>query len=126
MKKSDNFNEKWGEEVSSNGWVALPTLLVFSQKILNINATEMNVLINLLMHWWDKEKHPYPSQSAIANRMGVSVRTVQRTIDSLIKKKIIEKQRSSVFNPVFKGRNIYNLTPLVTHLKNIQAGKKME
>jgi DNA-binding transcriptional regulator YhcF (GntR family) len=56
--------------------------------------------------------------------MGVSVRTVQRTLADLVKKGIIEKQRSSVSNPVFKGRNVYNLRPLVSQLKTIDINFK--
>lgn len=120
MKKSDNFDLKWGDQISNKGWVAIPTSLFFNQKRLNINSLEMNVLTNLIMHWWDKEKPPYPSQAAIANRIGVSVRTIQRALDELAKKGIIEKQSSSVFNPVFKGRNVYNLEPLVLLLSDIE------
>lgn len=126
MKKSDNFDEKWGEETAKHGWVAVPTTLFFAQQTLGINALELNVLLNLIMHWWNKEKSPYPSQAAIARRMGVSVRTVQRTLDDLVEKQLIEKQRSSIHNPVFKGRNVYNLKPLVHHLKMISIDLKLD
>lgn len=55
MKKSDNFDEKWGEETAKHGWVAVPTTLFFAQQALGINALELNVLLNLIMHWWNKE-----------------------------------------------------------------------
>ncbi|MCQ1100364.1 MULTISPECIES: helix-turn-helix domain-containing protein [Acinetobacter] len=126
MKKSDSFDEKWGEETAKHGWVGVPTTLFFAQQALGINALELNVLLNLIMHWWNKEKSPYPSQAAIARRMGVSVRTVQRTLDDLVEKQLIEKQRSSIHNPVFKGRNVYNLSPLVHHLKMISIDLKLD
>ena len=126
MKKSDNFDEKWGEETAKHGWVAVPTTLFFAQQALGINALELNVLLNLIMHWWNKEKSPYPSQAAIARRMGVSVRTVQRTLDDLVEKQLIEKHRSSIHNPVFKGRNLYDLTPLVHLLNNFSQELKLK
>ncbi|BFM89422.1 hypothetical protein JUNP586_3885 (plasmid) [Acinetobacter baumannii] len=49
----------------------------------------------------------------------MSVRTIQRTLDDLVAKGLIEKHRSSIHNPVFKGRNIYRLDPLVKVLRNI-------
>lgn len=121
MKELNNFREKWGEKTSDYGWVAIPSILFFYQKELDINPTEMNVLTNLLLHWWESDKKPYPAQSSIARRMGVSTRTVQRALDSLDEKKIITKNRTSIHSPVYKGRNIYDLAPLVKILNSISS-----
>lgn len=121
MKELNNFREKWGDKTSDYGWVAIPSILFFYQKELDINPTEMNVLTNLLLHWWESDKKPYPSQSSIARRMGVSTRTVQRALDSLDEKKIIAKTRTSIHSPVYKGRNIYDLAPLVKILNSISS-----
>ncbi|WP_252508535.1 helix-turn-helix domain-containing protein, partial [Acinetobacter baumannii] len=118
-QKSDNFDKKWGIETAKHGWIGVPTLLLFAQDELQITPLELNVLLNLIMHWWNKDKHPYPAQASIARRMGMSVRTIQRTLDDLVAKGLIEKHRSSIHNPVFKGRNIYRLDPLVKVLRNI-------
>ncbi|MDC5277832.1 helix-turn-helix domain-containing protein [Acinetobacter kookii] len=124
--KSDNFDVKWGVETAKHGWVAVPTSLFFAQEKLGLSPLEFNVLLNLIMHWWDKKKLPYPAQAAMSHRIGVSVRTIQRTLDSLVDKKIIEKKPSSIHNPVFKGRNLYDLTPLVHLLSNFSQELKLK
>ncbi|WP_143500403.1 helix-turn-helix domain-containing protein, partial [Pseudomonas sp. Irchel s3f7] len=65
----------------------------------------------------------YPSQDAIANRMGVSKRTVQRAIDRLESLKLIEVKptpRGGKYN----GRNIYNLKPLSAILEQAAPNLK--
>ncbi|WP_257223467.1 hypothetical protein [Acinetobacter sp. YH16052] len=54
MKKY-SFIDKWGETTSQLGFVSVPTALLFAQADLEINALEMNILLNLLMHWWNKD-----------------------------------------------------------------------
>lgn len=46
--------EKWGEEACCLGWVSVPTVLMFAQSDLKLSSSELNVLLNLLMHWWGK------------------------------------------------------------------------
>jgi DNA-binding MarR family transcriptional regulator len=92
-----------GKVTSQLGFVSVPTALLFAQSDLRINALEMNVLMNLLMHWWDKDQYPYPSQKAIAFRVGVSSRTVQRVLKELEDKELIKRELSSRTHKVFKG-----------------------
>lgn len=126
MKKSDNFDIKWGESLSLDGWVAVPVALIRYQKNLKISSMEMNVLLNLLMHWWDKDKPPFPSQIAMAERIGVSTRTIQRNLNTLCQKKLITKTPLFSSKNSFKNRNIYNLMPLVIKLNEIHNMKKEE
>ena len=116
MQKS-TFKQKWGPETSSVGFTPFPSTLLFAQAELGLTPIEMNIILNLLVHWWEKDKYPYPSQKAIAYRMGVSSRTVQRTLLYLEEKKLIIRQRTSRENKVYRGRNIYNLEPLIETLK---------
>lgn len=116
MQKS-TFKQKWGPETSSVGFTPFPSTLLFAQAELGLTPIEMNIVLNLLVHWWEKDKYPYPSQKAIAYRMGVSSRTVQRTLLDLEEKKLIIRQRTSRENKVYRGRNIYNLEPLIETLK---------
>jgi len=124
MKKSDNFDIKWGDHLSKDGWVAVPVALIRYQKILKISSMEMNVLLNLLMHWWDKDKPPFPSQIAMAERIGVSTRTIQRNLNTLCQKELITKTSLFLPNGVLKNRNTYNLTPLVIKLNEIHDMKE--
>ncbi|NHP55778.1 helix-turn-helix domain-containing protein, partial [Acinetobacter baumannii] len=52
-QKSDNFDKKWGIETAKHGWIGVPTLLLFAQDELQITPLELNVLLNLIMHWWN-------------------------------------------------------------------------
>lgn len=122
MEKISDKNsivDKWGKRSCSLGWVAIPTLLLFSQKELGITSSEMNVLLNLVAHWWDKSKKPFPSQGAIAYRTGLSIKTVQRSLGSLEKKGLIIKIPTPRSNLITQGRNMYDLTPLVIKLEEV-------
>ena len=43
----------------------------------------LNIIINLLSYWWYSDRSPYPSQETLANRIGVSKRSIQREIKKL-------------------------------------------
>lgn len=86
------IRKKWGSAVDGGGltgFLALPEVLIRSQKRLQLTSTEMMVLINILMHWWYADVKPFPGNYAIAKRMGVSRRTVQRAIKSMESKGLI-------------------------------------
>lgn len=81
---------KWGE-AARGGFQLLPDVLLKSQAVLGLSAAEMVVLINLTMHWWYPDQHPYPRSTTIAQRMGVDVRTVQRALARLAELDLIER-----------------------------------
>ena len=84
---------KWGSIVTGglNGYQLVPNVLVRHQKHLNINCTDMVVLLNILMHWWetDRESMPHPRPAQIARRIGATTRTVQRSIQNLTSKGLL-------------------------------------
>ena len=111
-----NLEEKWTESALEMGWTAIPTSLFFMQTQLGLTPTEFNVLLNIVIHWWGKDDKIYPSQEGIASRIGISKRTVQRTIDQLVEKNCLyvtpTKRRGK-----YKGRNLYSLSPLIQNLE---------
>jgi predicted transcriptional regulator len=119
IREKSSVIDKWGNRSCSLGWVAIPTLLLFSQKELKITSSEFNVLLNLIVHWWEKSESPFPSQGAIAYRTGLSLKTVQRSLASLEKKKLIIKTATPRSNMVTKGRTMYDLSPLVAELDRV-------
>lgn len=119
--KSSPIADKWGVRASSLGWVAIPTLLLFSQRELKITSAEMNVLLNLIVHWWDKSEIPFPSQAAIVYRTGLSLKTVQRALTSLERKNLIIKTATSRSDPITRGRTMYDLSPLVDELDKVSV-----
>ncbi|EOV8466253.1 helix-turn-helix domain-containing protein, partial [Escherichia coli] len=111
--KTSSLNEKWGDEALLMGWTAIPSSLLMLQKTLGIDSVALNVLMNLTASWWETAKNPYPSQQMIADRMGTSKRTVQRAIRELENLRVLEVKRTEITHPIFKGRNVYDLSPLV-------------
>jgi predicted transcriptional regulator len=116
-KKADAIAQKWGEPSLGMGWTAIPTTLIFLQDQLGITPLGMNILLNLVAHWWDASENPYPAQESLASRIGVSKRSIQREISSLIERGLLSKKQSSAHHPKYRGRNSYDLTPLVKRLE---------
>jgi DNA-binding MarR family transcriptional regulator len=94
------------------GFQALPDVLLINQSDLEISSEELNVLLNVMAHWHEPERMPFPRPATIARRMGVSERTVQRLLRQLRKRGFVEK---------VKGQNkygtpAYDLRPLLDKL----------
>ena len=104
--------EKWGEAARA-GFQAVPDLLLKNQKTLGINAVELVVLLNVLMHWWYRDQKPFPRPTTIAKRMGANVRTVQRAISALEAAGLIERTEGP------NGENVLDPDPLVRRLSGI-------
>lgn len=77
-----NVYSKWGD-VALGGFQAVPDLLLRRQHELHLTSTDLVVLLNVLMHWWYADCPPFPRPTAIANRMGLNVRSVQRSVKDL-------------------------------------------
>lgn len=83
--------EKWGETARA-GFQVVPDILLRKMHLLEINPTELTVLLNVLMHWWFSDRKPFPRTTTIARRMGSKLRTVQSALASLEAKKLIERE----------------------------------
>ena len=114
---------KWGETIVSpeggiNGFQALPDALVRNQAFLCLTATEMVVLINITMHWWKCDSWPYPAPQKIGERMGLTSRSVERSIVSMEKKGILSRIRDG-------DKTRFDLSPLKdaleTRIDNIDS-----
>ena len=86
------LQEKWGIALDG-GFLLIPVLLLKRQKELLLDNTELVVLLNLLAAWWEKTKRPYPRATTIASRIGVTARTVQRSLVKLEEKGLILRVR---------------------------------
>jgi len=98
-------------EAAKAGWAPLPDVLLFNQKKLGINSRELNVLLNMMAHYYTPGTMPFVRANVIAKRMGTNIRSVQRTISSLRKKKFITKTMGP------KRQVIHDLTPLIEKLQ---------
>lgn len=117
----NSLNDKWGKHTMDVGFTVIPSVLLRSQARLKIKCNELAVLVHLIEHWWKPGSMPWPSKKTIAERLGISDKTVQRAMVKLEREKLI--LRKSRFLKTSKGRtsNEYDLSPLVTRLKEIAA-----
>ncbi|QEL12262.1 helix-turn-helix domain-containing protein [Kushneria phosphatilytica] len=106
---------KWGKDIVAAGWTAVPNILLQRQQTLGLTPTDLNILLQLLMYWWQDGKHPYPSKKKIAESIGVSTSTVQRRIRVMEAIGFLERR----YRRQEADRNLtneYDLTPLVEYL----------
>ncbi|MEQ5821841.1 helix-turn-helix domain-containing protein [Halomonas sp. SCS19] len=113
-----SLRAKWGTTVIEEGWTPVPVRLLNGQHKLGIKPSEMTVLLHLLKHWFNADdEYVFPRQARIAGASGMSVRTVQRSIDSLEHKGLISKEKKQSEGSIYQ-HNHYSLAPLV---KKVQA-----
>lgn len=73
---------KWGDALKA-GFQILPDALIRGQHLLGLNAFDIVVIANLNQAWWFNERRPYLQPHTIAKRMGVSERSVQRSLSRM-------------------------------------------
>jgi hypothetical protein len=119
---------KWGEAVTKFGFQIVPDALLKYQAVLgrdengantSVSSPELVVLLNVLMHWWTKETVPFPSAQAIAERIGIDRRSVDRAVEGLVRKEILKKIREGSIV-------MYDPSPLVERLQQLTQGAKAE
>ena len=110
------LHEKWGEIIKGygGGFTAVPNLILKKQSELGLKPNELNVLINLIRFWWSTEKLPFPDLGIMAIEMGVSERTLYRSISSLEEKGFIKRIQ------IEGQRTKYDLAGLIEKLKVIK------
>jgi hypothetical protein len=82
---------KWSKTLWTTGWAALPVIILKYQRQLNLDATDINIILHLVRHWWTAERLPYPSKAEIAGCMGIDKSTVQRHVRKLEKAGLIQR-----------------------------------
>jgi DNA-binding transcriptional ArsR family regulator len=110
---------KWRSSLDA-GWTVIPSALLRGFPRLHIGANELAVLVCLIDYWWAPDNPPWPSKKALAERLGVSQKTIQRTLARLQEEGLI---RSEARHSPSGGQtsNRYDLSPLVTKLEEIAA-----
>jgi predicted transcriptional regulator len=83
---------KWGEAIKA-GFQVLPDALIRGQHLLELSATDVVVIANLNQAWWFADSRPYLQPHTIAKRMGVSERSVQRSLNRLRRKGYLRQVR---------------------------------
>jgi Helix-turn-helix domain len=111
--------DKWTAQVMKLGFTPLPSLLLRAQARLGLKPEQLNTLLQIVEHWWEADKLPFPSKETLARRMGKSPRQVQRYLTQLEKGGFIARIER------FNGRkaqvsNGYDLAGLVAKLVAIE------
>ena len=83
---------KWGDAIKA-GYQVLPDALLRGQRLLKLTATDIVVIANLNQAWWYSDRLPYLQPHTIAKRMGVSERSVQRSLRRLRGKRLLRQVR---------------------------------
>src|ERR1051325_6644052 len=118
MKETDAF-AKWGR-VMGGGFQVVPNQLLRFQRTLGLSSLQVVILLNLCMHWWKKEDLPFITAYHIAQRTGMSRRTVERELRKLRAIGYIKKtklQGSKDING--EARTAYDLSGLVLALESV-------
>lgn len=114
----ESLRGRWGTTVIEEGWTAVPVRLLERQSQLGIKASELTVLLHLMKHWYSvDDAYVFPRQARIAKASGLGIRTVQRAIDSLEKKGLIEKTLKKEGRSLYP-HNYYSLLPLVKKINS--------
>lgn len=122
------MEERWGKNVIKAGYTVVPSIILRAQARLHINAVELAVLLHLLDHWWDNAEMPFPSKKRVADRLGVSAKTVQRAIAALETEGLVRRVKRSNGNGG-QASNLYDLSPLIDRIgpiadEDLEAKKK--
>lgn len=111
--------DKWGANVMEQGFCMIPSLLLRAQRRLHLNPSQLAVLLQIIDHWWEAGRKPYPSKKELSSRLGISERQVQRYITDLEDEGLLRRQERYGEHG---GRqtNIYDLQGLVDKLTEIE------
>ena len=119
QKAERESEKKWGRAVMDLGYSMVPSLIFRAQARLGLSPTQLVVMLHLADYWWHRAQMPFPSKAALAERMGLSERQIQRYLTELEKGGFIERVERFAGH---KGQqsNEYNMTGLVEKLKKLE------
>lgn len=111
--------KKWGRAVMALGFSVFPSLIFRAQARLGLGPTQLVLLLHLADYWWHREKMPFPSKAALAERMKIGPRQIQRYLTELEEGGFIKRE------PRYAGHkgqqsNTYDLMGLVKKLKKLE------
>lgn len=111
--------KKWGRAVMAFGYSMVPSLIFHAQARLGLSPTQLVVLLHLADYWWHREQMPFPSKAALAQRMNLTPRQIQRYLTELENGGFIKRGNRFAGH---KGQqsNEYDMTGLVDKLKKFE------
>lgn len=118
-KEKRRAEAKYGKAVMSHGFTIVPNLLFEAQAHLKISPTAFNVLLHLVMHWWEANEAPHPAIKTISRRMAKSSRSLFRYFDELEAAGLVQRV-ARYRGEKAQTSSAYVLTGLVDKLKAIE------
>lgn len=115
-KASSAAEQKWGPDVMKLGFSIVPSLLFKAQHRLGLSTTQLAVLLQIMDHWWDSDRNPWPSKGLLATKLGMHARQVQRVIAQLEERGYVSRIVRST-HAGGKLSNEYDLSGLAAALK---------
>jgi hypothetical protein len=118
-KEGRRLDDKWTPQVMKLGYTGLPNLMLRAQGKLKITPMQFNVLVQVIEHWWEAERDPFPAKDTIARRMNKSPRQVQRYLTQLEKAGLI-KRIARYSGKKAQINNAYSFDGLIAKLKAVE------
>lgn len=119
-KASKSSEKKWGGKVMKLGFCIFPSLLLRAQARLGLSAQQLAVLLQIIDHWWEHNRWPYPSKKTLASRLNLSDKQIQRHIAELEKGGFLKRIPRYASNHKGKLSNKYDLSGLIDKLKKLE------
>lgn len=118
-RKPSSVEKIWGREVVEHGYAGVPSILIRAQKRLKITPTQMNIVVQMLDYWREPTRKPFPTKKEIANRIGITEKTVQNNVRQLEKANLIRREYRKTAVGDFTS-NLYHLDGLVNAVKALE------
>jgi predicted transcriptional regulator len=118
--KSVSSTEKiWGKAVYGHGYAGVPSILIQAQRRLGINSTQMNIIVQLLDYWHEPSRKPFPTKKDLAQRIGLTSKTIQNNIRELETAGLIQRHQRKTASGDWTS-NIYDLNGLIEKVKALE------
>lgn len=118
-RKPSSTETIWGKDVIRHGYAGVPSILIRGQRRLGINPTQMNIILQLLEYWVEPTRKPFPTKKDIANRIGITDKTVQINIRELEKAGLIRREQRKTAAGDWNS-NIYHLDGLIERVRKLE------
>jgi hypothetical protein len=90
---NEKLSDRWTKQVLKRGFTGLPNLLLEHQCKLGLSAVDMNIVAQIVSHWHRASEFPFPGVALLAARVGLSTRSVQRSLRRMEQKGLIARVR---------------------------------
>lgn len=115
----------WGKAVRNYGYTGVPSILIKAQRRLGVTPLQMNIVLQLLDYFFDPTRPPFPRKVEIADRMGVSAKTIQINIRALEQAGLIYREIRRKAAGDYDS-NIYHLDGLIARVQSLEPEFRRE